>query len=236
MSIPLLDCMIPDPEDGFPSNLTSLIFEGVNICKAFFEWGLHRLTSLKVLVIYDGCPDMISIPMLPTSLTRLRIFDFRNLERLSPNFQDLSSLEVLELRSCPNLKFFPEKGLPSSLQKLWIDECPLLKQSCEKDKGLYWPMIALVPEVHIDGLPKQAMTDALFDLPSKFKLASSLIYLWISDGYFCLRRTNLQESFQQKFSDRSTDKVREVLKLDQEMRDLSVQSYWFDGVPQVQAK
>ena len=43
----------------------------------------------------------------------------------------------------------------------------------------------------------------------------------------------MQESFQQKSSDRSTDKVREVLKLDQEMRDLSVQSYWFEGVLEV---
>ncbi|KAK0579953.1 hypothetical protein LWI29_033905 [Acer saccharum] len=53
------------------------------------------------------------------------------------------------------------------------------------------------------------------------------------DGYSWLTRTNLQESFQQKSSDRSTDKVREVLKLDQEMRDLSVQSYWFEGVLEV---
>ncbi|TXG47288.1 hypothetical protein EZV62_026582 [Acer yangbiense] len=226
MSIPLLDCMIPDPEDGFPTNLTSLSVGGVNISKAFLEWGLHRLTSLKR-------PDMISFPMLPTSLTTLHIFDFRNLERLSPDFQDLSSLEELELRSCPNLKFFPEKGLPSSLKLLHINKCPLLKQSCEKDKGLYWPMIALVPTVYIDRIPK-AITDDLFDLLSKFKLASSLICSrWISDGYSSLTRTNLQESFQQKSSDRSTDKVREVLKLDQEMRDLSVQSYWFEGVLEV---
>ncbi|KAK1557036.1 hypothetical protein Q3G72_016563 [Acer saccharum] len=134
MSIPLLDCMIPDPEDGFPTNLTSLDVGGANICKAFFEWGLHRLTSLKFLAIHGGCPDMISFPMLPTSLTTLLIYDFRDLERLSPNFQD---------------------------------------------------------------------------------------------------HTSLKESFQQKFSDRSTDKVREVLKLDQEMRDLSVQSYWFEGVLEV---
>ncbi|KAK4858698.1 hypothetical protein QYF36_020631 [Acer negundo] len=95
MSIPLLDCMIPGPEDGFPTNLTSLSVGGVNICKAFFEWGLHRLTSLEVLSIYDGCPDMISFPMLPTSLTTLGIKDCRDLERISPDFQDLSSLEAL---------------------------------------------------------------------------------------------------------------------------------------------
>ncbi|KAK4857665.1 hypothetical protein QYF36_004278 [Acer negundo] len=88
MSIPLLDCMIP-------TNLRSLAVGGVNICKAFFEWGLHRLTSLKHLTIYDGCPDMISFPMLPTSLTTLRINDCRDLERISPDFQDLSSLKEL---------------------------------------------------------------------------------------------------------------------------------------------
>ncbi|KAK1557435.1 hypothetical protein Q3G72_024573 [Acer saccharum] len=152
------------PEDCFPTNLTSLTVGGVNICKAFFEWGLHRLTSLKFLAIHGGFPDMISFPMLPTSLTTLHIYDFRDLERLSLDFQDLSSLKILELQSCPNLKFFPEKGLPSSLQKLSINECPLLKQSCEKDK---------------------------------------------------------------------VEVRHAVFNMDQEMRDLSVQSYWFEGVLEV---
>ncbi|KAK1557293.1 hypothetical protein Q3G72_021944 [Acer saccharum] len=168
------------PEDGFPTNLTSLDVGGVNICKAFFEWGLHRLASLKVLATNGGCPDMISFPMLPTSLITLRIDDFWNLERLSPDFQDLSSLKELHLISCPNLKFFPEKGLPSSLQTLSINKCPLLKQSCKKDKGLYWPMIALLPLVFIDVGVRQA-----------------------------------------------------VFNIDQEMRDLSVQRYWFEGVLEV---
>ncbi|KAK0573729.1 hypothetical protein LWI29_012584 [Acer saccharum] len=147
--------IISFPEDGFPTNLTSLSIIDVKFCKALFEWGLHRLTSLKQLSIWGGCPDVMPFlqeeigMILPTSLTTLHIDHLTFLESLSSVFRNLISLEELHLVDCPKLKFFPKKGLPPSLVRLQIWRCPLLKQSCEKD-GLYWPMISLIPYVHID--------------------------------------------------------------------------------------
>lgn len=43
------------PEEGFPANLTFLVIADQNICKPLFEWGLHKLTSLKELYI-NRCP------------------------------------------------------------------------------------------------------------------------------------------------------------------------------------
>ncbi|KAF3947852.1 hypothetical protein CMV_026079 [Castanea mollissima] len=41
------------PEDGYPSNLTSLRLKGVDIRKQVFEWGFHKLISLRYLCIYE---------------------------------------------------------------------------------------------------------------------------------------------------------------------------------------
>ncbi|KAK3222996.1 hypothetical protein Dsin_010021 [Dipteronia sinensis] len=156
-SLSIMGCpgIVSFPENGFPTNLISLSIIDVKFCKALFEWGLHRLTSLKQLSIWGGCPDVMPFlqeeigMILPTSLTILHIDHFTNLESLSSIFRNLISLEELHLGDCPKLKFFPKKGLPPSLVRLQIWRCPLLKQSCEKD-GLYWPMISLIPCVHID--------------------------------------------------------------------------------------
>ncbi|KAK2661634.1 hypothetical protein Ddye_000208 [Dipteronia dyeriana] len=141
------------PVDGFPINLTSLsISITPKICKQLFQWGLHRLSSLRIFCI-EGCPDVVSFPpqergiMLPISLTILNIRFFPDLERLSHIIQSLTSLEELILHNCPKLKSFPENGLPLSLLSLSSYECPLLKQKCEEHGGKYWPMIAYIPHI-----------------------------------------------------------------------------------------
>ncbi|XP_057991160.1 putative disease resistance protein At3g14460 [Hevea brasiliensis] len=72
--------IISFPEEGFPTNLTSLcIIKNVEICTALFNWGLHRLTSLKKLGITGRCPGVVSFPQdeidmnLPTCLTSLTV-------------------------------------------------------------------------------------------------------------------------------------------------------------------
>ncbi|KAL5751903.1 hypothetical protein ACOSQ2_022410 [Xanthoceras sorbifolium] len=144
-------CAVPFPQDGFPTNLRSLTIEHVKICKPVFKWGLHRFTSLTSLQIDGGCTDMVSFPemMLPTSLTDLWICGFPKLERLSFFAQNHTSLLILALCRCPNLKYFPKKGLPLSLLTLYIINCPWLQQRCEKNEGQYWPLIAHIPSINI---------------------------------------------------------------------------------------
>ncbi|KAB1226311.1 putative disease resistance RPP13-like protein 1 [Morella rubra] len=165
------------PKEGFPTNLTSLHISDLKITEALFEWGLHRLTSLKRLVVRGGCLLLVSFPtpemMLPASLTCLSIASLPNLEYLSSEgFRRLAFLEELFIRDCKKLMSFPEDGLPPSLLELQIDECemlktlpnnglplsllqlcirgcPLLKERCMKDQGRDWSKIAHIPYVVI---------------------------------------------------------------------------------------
>ncbi|KHN35303.1 Putative disease resistance RPP13-like protein 1 [Glycine soja] len=102
-------------------------------------------TSLKELTICD-CPRVESFPegeldaesfpdegLLPLSLTYLWIWDFRNLKKLDyKGLCHLSSLEVLWLDECPNLQQLPEEGLPKSISYLKIIDCPNLQQLPEE--------------------------------------------------------------------------------------------------------
>ncbi|KAL9448690.1 hypothetical protein AB3S75_016061 [Citrus x aurantiifolia] len=146
-------------EDGLPTNLHSLhIWGNMEIWKSMIERGrgFHRFSSLRHLTI-DGCDDdMVSFPLedkrlgtalpLPASLTTLRIYNFPNLERLSSSIVDLQNLTHLNLVDCPKLKYFPEKGLPSSLLQLSIYRCPLMEEKCRKDGGL----LTHIPSVQIN--------------------------------------------------------------------------------------
>ncbi|XP_068640171.1 putative disease resistance protein RGA3 [Aristolochia californica] len=68
--------------------------------------------------------------------------------RRSPSWlKNLTSLQRLELNSCPKLASLPENGLPNSLQLLKIIWCPLLEERCKKETGEDWPKIAHIPKV-----------------------------------------------------------------------------------------
>ncbi|KDO46017.1 hypothetical protein CISIN_1g003899mg [Citrus sinensis] len=133
------------PEDGFPTNLQSLEVRDLKITKPLLEWGLNRFTSLRNLSIGGGYPDLLSSPPFPASLTELWISDMPDLECLSSISENLTSLEFLYLIDCPKLKYFPEQGLPKSLSRLSIHNCPLIEKRCRKDEGKYWPMISHIP-------------------------------------------------------------------------------------------
>ncbi|XP_024040330.1 putative disease resistance RPP13-like protein 1 [Citrus clementina] len=152
-----------EEEDGLPTNLQSLdIWGNMEIWKSMIERGrgFHRFSSLRRLTISRCDEDMVSFPLedkrlgtalpLPASLTSLEIFNFPNLERLSSSIVDLQNLTELYLGDCPKLKYFPEKGLPSSLLRLYIDECPLIAEKCRKDGGQYWDLLTHIPYVVID--------------------------------------------------------------------------------------
>ncbi|XVF82358.1 hypothetical protein PTKIN_Ptkin16aG0040500 [Pterospermum kingtungense] len=145
------------PERGLPTNIQSLVLDEPNMSKLVMEWGLHRLTSLKELVI-DGSKniEVVSFPQgmnikLPPSLNDLSIINFKNLRKLSSKgFQSLSSLQFLSILCCPKLKSLPKKKVLPSLLRLHICDCQELRKRCRRDKGKYWTYIADIPYVKID--------------------------------------------------------------------------------------
>ncbi|CAL5381106.1 unnamed protein product [Camellia sinensis] len=178
-------------EGSFPTNIISLRIGSLRVDDVGqlpvpppspLEWGLHKLSSLTRLDLNGGgwpWGDTVSFPeegmFLPTSLINLTIFNFPNLERLSyEEFQNLTSLQTLDIWSCPKLASFPKEGLPPSLLHLCIAYCPelatfpkqgfppsllsleiwgcnpILKQKCEKGKQ-YWPIIQYIPQVDVVG-------------------------------------------------------------------------------------
>ncbi|XP_043817105.1 putative disease resistance protein At3g14460 [Manihot esculenta] len=125
-----------------PPNLTSLhIRECLNMKQPMLEWGLHRLVSLRSLVLnVESTGDFISFPdddgfLLPTSLTHLFIIGFKNLKSISRGIQKLTSLEKLSIWWCPKLQSFPAEGLPATLECIDIHS---------------WPIISDIPFVGID--------------------------------------------------------------------------------------
>ncbi|KAL9448735.1 hypothetical protein AB3S75_016104 [Citrus x aurantiifolia] len=151
-------------EDGLPTNLHVLLINGnMEIWKSMIERGrgFHRFSSLRQLTIMNCDDDMVSFPPkaddkgsgtalpLPASLTSLAIEGFPNLERLTSSIVDLQNLTGLVLGGCRKLKYFPEKGLPSSLLQLSINRCPLIEEKCRKDGGQYWDLLTHIPRVEI---------------------------------------------------------------------------------------
>jgi hypothetical protein len=83
-------------------------------------------SSLKSL-LFDNCPKLKSLPVrLP------------------------SSLEILELDQCRRLGALPKHGLPSSLKRLRISHCDMLKARYENQRGEHWSNIAHIPVIKVD--------------------------------------------------------------------------------------
>ncbi|XP_022764731.1 putative disease resistance protein At3g14460 [Durio zibethinus] len=147
-------------EAGLPPNLASLVKYDPNFSKLVMEWGLHRFTSLKKLRIDGGdFIDVESFPQvkigmnmkLPPSLTHLEIRNFKIIRKLSSKgFQNLTSLQFLNICICPKLKSLSKKEMLPSLSKLFICSCPGLKKRYRRDKGKLWSNIAHIPCVFID--------------------------------------------------------------------------------------
>ncbi|MBA0670009.1 hypothetical protein Goklo_024945 [Gossypium klotzschianum] len=146
-------------EEGFPTSLTSLeISNAPRIYTSLVEWGFNRLTFLQELKISgEGCSNVVSFPeerigrMLPPPLTYISIHKFENLEYMcSKGFQHLTSLQKLFIVNCPKLTSLPEKDMLLSLECLYISNCPLLEEGCSRGKGREWSKIAHIPFVQIE--------------------------------------------------------------------------------------
>ncbi|GMP41475.1 hypothetical protein CsSME_00011564 [Camellia sinensis var. sinensis] len=179
---------------NFLTSLTSLTIRNMKIGKPLSEWGLHRFSSLKTLYLkgpsnvseeeeeeeeeeyYSVSSFPVDGMLLPTSLTKLLIWNFPNLENISSSMETIQNLTHLQIMDCPRLASFPKQGglppsllrldfkncprlasfpgqggLPPSLLELEFSECPIMKRRCEKGKGQYWPLIAPIPGVFIEG-------------------------------------------------------------------------------------
>ncbi|KAH0715581.1 hypothetical protein KY284_008486 [Solanum tuberosum] len=134
-------------EGGLPSSLSELHLYHHDELHSLH---LCHLTSLLCLR-FRNCPNLQSLSesTLPSSLSKLIIYDCPNLQSLSESTLP-SSLSKLTIGNCRNLQSLPVKGMPSSLSELHIYNCPLLTPLLEFDKGKYWPNIAQIPIICID--------------------------------------------------------------------------------------
>ncbi|KAL4354861.1 hypothetical protein GQ457_06G003050 [Hibiscus cannabinus] len=147
------------PEAGLPSKLEIIIIEGSeklmgSMISRRREWSLQTLPSLTSFIFRDTELEMECFPdehMLPSSLKSLELWGLGNLERLEwKGLQHLTSLSHLRIISCLKLHAMPTKMLLPSLSCLCIQNCPLLKEHCQKEKGRDWPNISHIPIIWID--------------------------------------------------------------------------------------
>ena len=156
----------PDDKCLLPSSLTALTISGMPSLTSLPLPKLHSLTSLQV----SGMESLASLP-LPKfhSLTSLQVSEMESLASLPlPKLDSLISLNVREMKSLPSLplqnltslqslcisscpKLHSLGLLPSTLENLEIHDCPIIKKRCLKGKGQYFPNIAYIPCIQIDG-------------------------------------------------------------------------------------
>ncbi|CAN6556414.1 unnamed protein product [Malus baccata var. baccata] len=101
---------------------------------------MAELTSLESLFIYNSFHSVRSFPLgVFPKLSTLYINGCENLESFSIEGvdQNLSHLNRLEIRNCPNLASFPDGGLPTpNLRELEVRGCKNLKSFPERIRTL----------------------------------------------------------------------------------------------------
>ncbi|GLT45442.1 hypothetical protein SLA2020_192730 [Shorea laevis] len=122
---------------------------------------LKELRSLVELKI-SYCPKLSSFPgdkprQLPdqiqhlTALKKLTILGFVRVVALPEWVGNFSSLQLLQISLCDNMKHLPSAAAIrrlSKLQRLEIFACPKLGERCAKKRGSEWSKISDIPEVN----------------------------------------------------------------------------------------
>ncbi|XP_048495869.1 putative disease resistance RPP13-like protein 1 [Beta vulgaris subsp. vulgaris] len=124
--------------DCLPPNLETLEIQDSKIEQPIQEWKLDLLTSLKSLVlrsIGSGADAIEYIPQpdfhLPSSLSSLIIWEFKNLKSLSCS--DLPNLTQIDIQDCEKLESLGVGFPPPKLQKAYFMNCPLIYQRRKPD-------------------------------------------------------------------------------------------------------
>ncbi|XLR15188.1 hypothetical protein S83_043126 [Arachis hypogaea] len=65
-------------------------------------------------------------------------------------FQYLNALHTLEIHCCDVLYSLPDEELPSTLNQLRVQECPLLTLRLKPNSGKEWHKVARIPHIQID--------------------------------------------------------------------------------------
>jgi Leucine-rich repeat (LRR) protein len=143
------------PEGGFPSNLKALYVENCEkLIAGRMGWGLQTLLSVRYLYLCGKYEDVESFPepgLLPSCLIGLTITGFSNMKSLDKKgLQHLTSLQELWVINCPKLKCIPKEGLSASLSVIRIDYCPLLKKRWQSKKEKERRKIPDVDHILID--------------------------------------------------------------------------------------
>ncbi|GMN43398.1 hypothetical protein TIFTF001_012604 [Ficus carica] len=138
-------------------NLTQLwIYKCENVITSRMSRNLQGLPKLTRFSITNCTFDsnLESFPeegLLPSIIAELEIDGLEWLKTLDSNgLQQLTSLTSLSIKFCYNLQTITEPGLPSSLQTLKLNYCPLMKEKCERERGEYWNKIAPIPNITYD--------------------------------------------------------------------------------------
>ena len=99
------------------------------------QWGLKDLKTLTIIIgkdveLGDSFPEE---GLLPPTLTYLEIGWSPNLKGLNgKGIQHLTSLKLLEISECPELRCLPEERLPASLLVLNVYGSPVLARDWHK--------------------------------------------------------------------------------------------------------
>ncbi|PRQ43056.1 putative P-loop containing nucleoside triphosphate hydrolase, leucine-rich repeat domain, L [Rosa chinensis] len=118
------------------------------------DYDFQVLPQLEELSIY-GWPKLKSLPEQTqhlTSLTTLWISDFEGLEAIPEWLGNLASLQFLRIKNCKNLVYLPSVQAMHRLTKLdriRIDNCPLLSERCREESGLEWHKISHIPDISV---------------------------------------------------------------------------------------
>ncbi|CAD6268641.1 unnamed protein product [Miscanthus lutarioriparius] len=93
------------------------------------------------LCLYDCKEPSVSFEE-PANLSSVKTLAFWRckMESLPRNLKFLSNLQNLDISGCPNITSLPD--LPSSLQRISIWCCPVLKKNCREPDGESWPKIS----------------------------------------------------------------------------------------------
>ncbi|PIN23639.1 hypothetical protein CDL12_03630 [Handroanthus impetiginosus] len=137
------------PGQGLPPSLRDMEFREIEALNTM------GLTSLREFSICGGFEELEllgdNVCLFPPSLINFYIREFPRLSSLGNVLENLKLLRRLSVMNCANVRELPSESLLEQLWHLEICDCPLLKKRCLKDKGDYWPKIAGIPCVEIDG-------------------------------------------------------------------------------------